>query len=247
VATPAPFRVSAAEDPPQGLSDVLDHLDQLHRGGADGTLEVQTLTAADGSVRHVVYLPGTDDLATLPWTQDDDARDLATNLLLVSGADNTYCQGILDAMAQAGIRPGEPVLLAGHSQGGMAAAALLAAGTPYTVTDVVTAGSPTAHIDGFPPGAHVLSLEHEGDVVPLLDGEDNRDSAEQLTVRFLGHATGVTDHHELRHYTAAASALEASAHPSVVDHLQGLRDRGFVDPGDATSATSQVFRVVRAP
>ena len=76
-------------------------------------------------IRHVVYLPGTDDLATTPWSQDGDVRDLGTNLLLVSGQDNAYQQGILDAMQQAGIRPGQPVALVGHSQGGMEAAAIL--------------------------------------------------------------------------------------------------------------------------
>jgi hypothetical protein len=164
----------------------VQHLEQVD-DQPDGVVEVQTIRTTDGSVRHVVYLPGTDDLTTTPWSQDADVRDLGTNLLLVSGQDNAYPQGILDAMHQAGVRAGEPVALVGHSQGGMEAAAILAHGSPYAVTHVVTAGSPTAHLDGFPPGSHVLSLENRGDVVPLLDGEDNPDSAEQVTVRFDDH------------------------------------------------------------
>src|SRR3546814_9817478 len=44
----------------------------------NGTIEIQTLDAGTDGVRHIVYLPGTDDIATLPWTQDGDARDTGT-------------------------------------------------------------------------------------------------------------------------------------------------------------------------
>ncbi|MCR6032479.1 hypothetical protein GGQ22_13665 [Nocardioides sp. zg-579] len=242
---------------PGGLADLLADLDEVHRAGGDGTIEVRTATAPDGSVRHVVHLPGTDDLATLPWTQDDDARDLAANLLLVAGLDNPHQQGVLDAMAQAGIGPEDPVLLVGHSQGGMVAAAVLAAGGPFHVTDVVTAGAPTAHLDGFPPGSHVLSLEHRGDLVPLLDGEDNRDTLEQTTVRFAGAeggggGSGVAAAHGIGHYVAAAAVLEAAAadgtaHPSVLDALRRLEEQGYVAGPAGTVVTSQAFQVVREP
>jgi hypothetical protein len=239
---------------PDGLADLVGGLDRAHRMGSDGGIEVRTTTAPDGSVRHVVHLPGTDDMATLPWTRDEDARDLATNLLLLAGRDNPYQQGVVDAMMQAGIGPDDPVLLVGHSQGGMVAAALLAADGPFHVTDVVTVGSPTAHVDGFPPGTHVLSLEHRGDLVPLLDGEDNRDRPEQTTVCFEGApSSGVADAHGIDRYAAAAAALDAAradgtAHPSVVDALRRLEEQGYVagpaaPPG--TSVTSQLFVVTR--
>ena len=54
-------------------------------------------------------------------------------------------QAVLDMVKdEAGVRSDEPVLLVGHSLGGMAAAAILAGNSGYHVTDVVTAGSPTA-------------------------------------------------------------------------------------------------------
>ncbi|GGO73020.1 hypothetical protein [Nocardioides deserti] len=239
---------------PDGLADLVGGLDRAHRMGPDGGIEVRTATAPDGSVRHVVHLPGTDDMTTLPWTRDEDARDLATNLLLLAGLDNPYQQGVVDAMTQAGIGPDEPVLLVGHSQGGMVAAALLAAGGPFHVTDVVTAGSPTAHVEGFPPGTHVLSLEHRGDLVPLLDGEDNRDRPEQTTVRFEGApASGVAEAHGIDRYAAAAAALDAAraegtAHPSVVDAVRRLEEQGYVAGPAApagTTVTTQLFVVTR--
>ena len=251
--TPTSLAVAGGEVRPADLSALLRHLGEVNALSSpghpenNGTVEVQTITSADGSVRHIVYLPGTDDLTTTPWSQDGDVRDLGTNLLLVSGQDNAYQQGILDAMSQAGIQPGQPVALVGHSQGGMEAAAILAHGSPYTVTTVVTAGAPTAHLDGFPPGSHVMSLENHGDVVPLLDGGDNADSAEQVTVRFDDHETTIGGTHGLGHYVAGADAAEASADASVRDQLTNLDAQGFTGPADGQEVTSQVFRITREP
>lgn len=253
VVEPRDLGVADSGTQPGSLVDVIAHLGQLSAlSGPDhpennGTIEIQTLTGADGEVRHIVYLPGTDDMTTLPWTQDGDVRDLATNFQLVAGHDNAYQQGILEAMTQAGIGPDEPVLLAGHSQGGMEAAAILGQGGPFNVTNVVTAGSPTAQVDGFPPGTHVLSLEHQGDVVPLLDGEDNPDSPQQVTVQFADGGTDVVDHHSFPHYEAGAAAVDASHDPSIVDSLQSLVDNGFLGAGTGQSVTSQTFQITRGP
>jgi hypothetical protein len=251
--TPTTLSVPGSDTRPADLSALLQHLSTVNALSSvdhpedNGTIEIQTIRSADGSVRHVVYLPGTDDLTTTPWSQDGDVRDLGTNLLLVSGQDNAYQHGILDAMQQAGIRPDEPVALVGHSQGGMEAAAILSQGSPYHVTTVVTAGSPTAYVDGFPSGTHVLSLENHGDVVPLLDGADNADSAEQVTVRFDDHETTLDRSHGLDSYVAGAGAVEASDDPSIRDQLADLAEQGFVGPADGQEVTSQVFRITRVP
>ncbi|MBZ5739021.1 hypothetical protein [Nocardioides mangrovi] len=215
----------------------------------NGTIEVESLDAGTDRARHIVYLPGTDDLETLPWTQDDDVRDLGTDLRLIAGEDDAYRRGILDAMHQAGIGPHEPVLLVGHSQGGMEAASILGHGSGFDVTHVVTAGSPTAQVDGFPTGSHVLSLEHRGDLVPLLDGAPNPDTVGQTTVTFEDGGDSLVDRHSYGHYVAGAEAVDRSTDPTVVEQLESLRAHGFLaDPGGSSaSVTSQVFQVVRAP
>jgi PGAP1-like protein len=236
-----------------GLVGQLQHVAALSQGSdsaLNGTIEIQTIHGPDG-VRHIVYLPGTDDMTTLPWTQDDDVRDLPTDLLLMSGHGNSYQQGILDAMGEAGIGPHDPVLLVGHSMGGMEAAAILGHGSDYDVTHVVTAGSPTAQVPSFPAGTHVLSLEHRGDVVPLTDGAPNHESVEQATVSFADHggASGVVGNHDYWHYLNGAAAADASSDPSVQEQLASLHDAGFLASGEGprSTVTSQVFQIVRQP
>jgi hypothetical protein len=102
-------------------------------------------------------------------------------------------------------------------------------------------------VDGFPPGSHVLSLEHEGDVVPLLDGEDNPDSVPQATVHFDDGGTDITDHHSFPHYVDGAAAADASDDPSVVESLQSLVGNGFLGDGAGQTVTSQTFQITRQP
>ena len=141
--------------PPRDLAGLMhhlaetDHLSPSDRPGGRGTIEVQTITAPDGTVRHVLYLPGTDDF-NAPWDQDADVRDLETDLDSMAGRPDAYQQGILEALDRAGVGKDEPVLLVGHSLGGMEAAAILAGHGGYHVTDVVTAGSPTAQVPRLP-------------------------------------------------------------------------------------------------
>ena len=236
-----------------GLVGHLQHVAALSQGSGsplNGSIEVQTIHGPDG-VRHIVYLPGTDDMTTLPWTQDGDVRDLPTDLLLMSGQDNSYQEGILQAMADAGIGPHDPVLLVGHSMGGMEAAAILGQGSGFHVTHVVTAGSPTAQVPGFPAGTHVLSLEHQGDVVPLTDGAPNPDSVQQATVTFAddGGAGGVVGNHDYWHYVNGAAAADASTDPSVQEQLASLHESGFLASGHGPTptVTSQVLQIVRQP
>jgi hypothetical protein len=224
---------------PRDVADLVRHLGLL-ADMADGSVEVQTLVGADGAVRHVVYLPGTDDMN--PFSRDGQVRDMQENIRLMAGEPTAYGDGVLAAMAQAGVRPGEPVLLVGHSQGGMEAVALAAHGTPYTVTDVVTFGSPTGQIGHYPPGVQVLSLEHVGDLVPELDGTPAAPDPAQVTVRFDDGVEGLLDNHSYLKYTDGAQAVDASRDPTIRLSITGLH--GFLAPGQHMHA--EVFQITRS-
>jgi hypothetical protein len=173
-------------------------------------------------------------------------RDLGTNLDLVAGEVDDYQQGILEAMAEAGIGADEPVLVVGHSQGGMEAVAIAAGDSGFNVTDVVTAGSPTAQVGGYPTGVNVLSIEQHGDVVPLLDGEPNPPSVEQTTVVVdADPGPGIVAHHGYDVYVAGGAAVDSSTDPSVLSSVGSLHEHGFL--GSGGQVTSQVFQITRAP
>jgi len=233
---------------PTGLPALVDHAGQVSALSGDGhpendgTIEVQTITGADGRRRHVVYLPGLDDAD--PLGADADVRDAGAAVSLEAGVPTAYGAGVVEAMHQAGVRPGEQVLLVGHSQGGMQAAALAVHRTPYDVTHVLTLGSPT--VPGHAPaGVEVLSLEHEGDPVPLADLGASTDSPQHVTVTFdsgrapLAHPMA---DHGFGHYSAGAVAAEHSADPVVQHAVAGL-DPFLAQPGDHAAGT--VFEITR--
>ncbi len=244
-----PYAASLPATRPASVRDLVEHLHDVAAlsghpdSAANGTIEVQSITGPTGEVRHVVYLPGTDDF-NAPWDQDGDVRDLETDLDLAARQPDAYQAGILDALQQAGVRPDQPVLLVGHSLGGMAAAAILAGDGGYHVTDVLTAGAPTAQVPGFPEGSHALSLEQQGDIVPELDGAANPDSVEQTTVLFDAQPEpGVLAHHGYDAYAQGAALVDGSADPSVVDAVASLHEHGYLGEGGAV--TSQVFQIIR--
>ncbi|MGV3564498.1 MAG: alpha/beta fold hydrolase [Nocardioides sp.] len=252
--------VPASHTAPRSVRDLVEHLRQLSAlsppdaPARNGTFELQTLTTTEGARRHVLLLPGTDDMTTLPWTRDGDARDMGANLALVGGVPDDVTDGVLEALLDAGVGQ-DPVLVVGHSQGGMVAAALLARADEHglSIRHAVTLGSPTGQLPGVPAGSQVLSLEHRGDVVPLLDGGANPDSVEQVTVTFgpvddgggRGGLEVLADRHGFAAYAEGASLVDASDHPSVRAQVAGLRSAGFLDPADGTAVSSRLLQVVR--
>jgi len=226
-------------DAPHDLGDLIDDLGTTADGSVEnGVISIQALTDADGNASYVVQLPGTDE-----FMSETDIRNTGSNLNLIAGDDTAYGDAVRQAMEAAGVDPSDPVMLVGHSQGGMQAAAL--SGDPdfdYNVTHVVTAGSPVA-TSGIPDDVSVLSLENTGDLVPLLDGESNPDSAHHTTVQADVHSGsfGADDgqNHSLSTYGDIADAADASGHPSVDTVVESMHNNGFLagDGGPVDSTT----------
>lgn len=227
---------------PTDIATMLQHLDHVN-GLGDGAIEVQTFPGPDGKPRHVVYLPGTDEMTTMPWSQGDEVRDGAGNLHVFHGDDTTYAKGVLEAMGQAGVGSDEPVMLVGHSQGGMTAVHLATMDHDFDIAQVLTAGAPTAQVPQLPPATGFVSLEHHGDPVPLVDGSPNPDLPHQVTITFDNDEETLVASHDLEHYQAGAEAAVSSPHPSVQSGLAGIEADGFVAAGvDSTSATFVITR-----
>lgn len=231
---PAPGDLAAPRTPGDLLRGVA-------RRTLPGEVAVTRLACADGVDRWVVELPGTDSWSPRPGA---DVRDLAGDLRLASGRGSTYSSGVLAVLAAAGAPPGAPVLLVGHSQGGMAAYA--AASSPdlrarYRVAGVLTAGSPLAAMP-VPGGVPVLALEDAADVVPRLDGLPEPDLPTVTTAVFHRQTGTIAGNHDLTAYAAAADALPAA--PSVLAWRRSTRD--FLAESQVTSSRRFVLTRRRA-
>lgn len=142
------------------------HADNRH-------VRVTTVDQGDGSSAYIVTVPGTNGLFDFPGsvTGGDEAFDNTSNLELQAGERSASMEAVEAAMEEAGIPPDPPVMLMGHSQGGMVTAELTedeAFMGQYNVTHMITQGSPN---DGrtIPSGVETLALEHTNDLVPKAD------------------------------------------------------------------------------
>jgi hypothetical protein len=205
---------------PRSVAEVFAQQTALGRNA--GTVHITHVTAADGSVSHIVQIPGTQHWGA---SRGDNPVDLTTNLHLMAGR-STYLQAqAAEAMRQAGVAPGDPVMLTGHSQGGITAAALAsdpAFRAEFAVASVLTGGSPISRFD-IPDSVSVLSLEHRQDAVPMLEGRGNPDRANWVTVtRDLEAVDGgqppvstVGDAHGTGPYAETGAMVDTSEDPSV--------------------------------
>jgi len=177
------------------------------RGGLPtGTVGIERVAHQDGTVSWTVLIPGTQNFAP-----GDHAFDGVTDLDLMAHRQSQVGEQVIEALKQAGVGSAEPVVLVGHSLGGIAAMSLASSkafNSQFQVGGVITAGSPTATFTP-PPGVPVLHLENDEEVVSNLDGESgsgNPRTKDRVTVtRRLAASDHLIDQQ-------AASGLEG-AHP----------------------------------
>lgn len=236
--------------PPGGLADLVDRVvscyppepagvpsavGTAHRAGAGSgrpsqpeqpaRVRVDQVIGPGGRRAWVVAVPGQQEMSLRGGT---NPFDLAGDVHAMARQDTAAREGTLAAMEAAGIPPGEPVLIAGHSQGGMVAASLAAdpkVRTRFHITHVLTVGSPVAEFP-VPADVQVLSVEHTDDPVPRLDGRPDPDRAGWVTVRRTVHDPGApTDAlraHDLDEYRRTLALADRSDDPSLRAYRAGL-------------------------
>ncbi|MGY1836967.1 hypothetical protein ACI79P_17885 [Blastococcus sp. SYSU DS0510] len=241
---------AAAVRPPRGAADLLAALDlrSEESGPARDHIGVRVLTRADGTTAYVVDIPGTQDWDLPGGPVNPATHDLGTNVRVLGGDVTTRQRAIAEALRRAGAGPADPVMLVGHSQGGMVAAqAAHDAGTadfPYDVRCVLTAGSPIGRV-AVPAGVQVLALENEHDVVPHLDGRDNDDDANVTTVTFDRRNGSLGADHGLRNaYLHGARLVDRSADPSLAAYRAGAAPF-LAGPGEDMTVVARVYSISR--
>ena len=256
-----PFGLASAVNPgmtgkgkeaksPQSISETITHCQEvqssknsLGQGYEEaGVISIQRVEHADGRVSWVVYVPGTTD-----WTSGDgEPQDLLTNLEAVGGTPTAMESGVVTAMRQAGIQPGEEVALYGHSQGGITVSNIAADPAiqgRYNITTVLTAGSPTAGAD-IPDDVHALHLENTGDAVPGLDAAPTPTGPHRQVAMLDTHQMSTNGYpHASSAYAQAAEGLEDKA-PELADWNKSFsRASGAGEQG--TTTTEYTFAVQR--
>jgi len=239
---------------PRDLGDVVDRLAALYPevGGTPGTIRVEELDHLDGTRTWVVEIPGTQDTGI----RGTNPMDMATNLRLMAGLPNDGTALVTKALGQAGVGADEPILMVGHSQGGMVAMALAGSSTfasRYRVAAVATLGSPVANVS-VPRSIQVLNLEHAEDFIPTTDGVPSPDEPNRTTVRrdlrkssdpqdrLAGHLT--PDAHRVGVYARSAAVVDDDADP----FLDGWREAAAQVLGDGSATvTAREFTGVRSP
>ncbi|WP_125612694.1 hypothetical protein [Specibacter cremeus] len=224
---------------------------------APSAVIVDRIERADGTIAWRVALPGTE-----VWDPPDSENlfDLEGDLQALTSArrkefmeKQVMVEELLKAALQdAGAKPGDPVMLTGHSGGGIHAAA--AAADPaflaeFNVTMVVTAGAPIARlpVDGR---VGVLGLENTYDIVTAADGAAPPDRSNWVTVTSSRPGDGVgtmqdviARAHSLDGYLGDARQAEHSADPSIDGARKSIRDfMGVAGPGQAVAFTRSVYQ-----
>lgn len=198
-----------------------------------GRVRVLETARGDGGSAWVVIVPGTQE-----WSPraGENPFDLTTDVRALTGDSTVAAAGVALALTRARAHsgraaPDDPVLLVGHSQGGILAAALASdpdfrAGN--RVTHVVTSGAPVG-LFPVPSSTRVLSVEHADDPVPRLD----------LTPNPAGHSwTTVVAPAGLQPLDVDRHRLDA--YVQTVRVLQGA-PRGTVAGLDAWQASAGAF------
>ena len=162
---------------PNSLTGIAQRLMALDNRAAP-TLRIEKYPTAV-----VVYVPGTQS-ASFGWTANP--MDMRTNLQSFTGLNSNVESGIAGALAAAGVKSTDRVMLVGHSQGGMVAITAAKHSKtgkfPYSIERVITFGSPVGiSYDKSMP--KVLSVENTSDIVPVLDTRTNPDTPNWLTFR----------------------------------------------------------------
>ncbi len=222
---PSARRWSWGSSPPASAATAIRRVGDLENAD-DALLAVQRVSAGDGSTRYVVLLPGVRTFAETP-----DPLDLPGALHALVDGSSAYTRCVGEALDAAGVPAGAPVLLVGHSQGGIVAMDL--AGDPefngrrVHVTHVIAAGSPVSSKTAV-GATRVLSVENVNDVVPHLDAVDAGSAvdappaASRLTYQFCDDQHDVSRNHDPELYATHLDALRDSPNPRLRQFRSGL-------------------------
>lgn len=199
-----------------------------------GHIRIERVESPGGHA-YIVQIPATQDWSPRTGTLP---TDMTTNVMSMAERRSAMQRAVALAMERVpGLKRGDPVMLAGYSQGGIVAAGLAsdpAFRRKYSVQSVVAVGAPIADFP-VPPDVRVLAVEHDRDVVPNLDGAANPDRPNWTTVtrRLPRTGDGAEGAHAADAYARTMSLIGRNPPPAVAAWLAA--NRKFLGGGKSTS------------
>jgi hypothetical protein len=165
-----------------------------------------------GTGRYIAYLPGPNGVGS-------------GRLRLVGGDHTAYADQVVRAIEHAvGDDAGARVMLVGAAQGGVTAAEVAAAdSSTFVVDQVITAGSPSAHVPRIPESTRMLSLEDRADPVALLGSLMNAGSTNRITVVF-----DADEDRAISVYVAGGRAADSASHPELRAEISRIQELGYL-------------------
>ncbi|MDQ1581362.1 MAG: hypothetical protein QOD05_2137 [Microbacteriaceae bacterium] len=217
---------ATAAEPPHGFTDLAD---RIPPGGRDAPqLRIEKYETPGTPPRWVVYCGGTIDTGLTPA---GEPWDDTSNIHGIAELDPGSVRATLQAMRDAGIKPGDPVLAVGYSQGGIVATDVVRQGG-FTNAGLVTFGSPTGQMV-VPAGVPNVAVEIREDIVPALGGEPrqaDRGGLDRILVRrsiYDEHpppTDEVVPAHNIRNYRETAAIMDASGEERVTGMRETIAD-----------------------
>ncbi|TFB70965.1 hypothetical protein [Cryobacterium sp. Hz9] len=217
--------------PPTGAGDLAERIPKAVAGQPQ--VRIENYGTSERS-SWAVYIGGTVDwnavATTEPW-------DLTANVTAIAKQNAGSFSAVIDAMKAAGIAPSDPVVVAGHSQGGLVATQV-AAYNRFNVQAVATFGAPESRVP-VPHGVATLTVEHTDDVVTALGGASLVDSDDRVTVRrevFAAMAPPVGETlpaHHLDRYRETALLIDTSPETNLQEFRNTVTGVLGSDPGEA--------------
>lgn len=211
--TASPLRPRWADSAIGSVGAAMRRVGDLERMPA-ADLAVERVVGVEGATRWVVELPGMRHMGV-----SADPQDLSGAIAAMALPATAYTRSVAKALDAAGVPRGAPVLLVGHSQGGIVAMDLAGDrafnGGRVRVTHVVAAGSPISSKHVAPGSAtKVLSVENVNDVVTHLDAVDAApETPQRLTYQFSADGHDVVQTHDAARYAQRIEALDGSPNP----------------------------------
>jgi hypothetical protein len=201
---------------PAGVQERLDRIPEVNQ------VRIEKYEAEGMPPRFTVYVGPTETFS--PYT-DSEPWDSTSNTYGVAGLQAGSFRAVELAMAEAGIRPGDEVVLAGFSQGGLVATMVAASGD-WNVVGLETHGAPAGNIP-LPPGIAGMAIRNTDDLVPALAGPQLEHDLMQVERRAFREGVEIptveaAPAHQRSGYEATAAAIDDAESRAIREQVRAI-------------------------